>query len=948
MSKTSGLRGWVCAFGIVPVAIIAVAWLTVIPGRHRSAARAASAAISTSASNSSTAAHATPGQVQAAYAALPLAFEQNQGQTDEAVKYLARGNGYTLFLTPKEAVFSLHSRSAAAGSAISRRPGAGKDQKNSTAVVRMHLAGANSPSAIEAASPVAGTANYFIGNDQSKWQSGVPRYARVSYRDVYPGVNMAFHGSGRELEFDFVLSPQANPGPIGFQFTGTRAMRTNDSGDLIISSAAGNILLRKPVAYQEQNGARQLVDVKFALKAENEVSFALGDYDRNRELVIDPSVSVSYTYATYLGGSGDDAGYGIAFDSAGNAYVTGPTSSINFPVIAGGHSGANAGTGGTTDVFVTKIAPDGSTLVYSTYVGGSGDDSGNSIAVDSSGDAFVAGGTTSTNFPATTGAFQTALNGTPGNAFVFELNPTGATLKYCTYLGGSGTGSFGDAALGLALDGSGNVYLTGRTASLNFPLSVSPLQVSSAASFVTKLKPAGTGTGDLLFSTYLGGSGSGDFANSIAVGGPSGNVYVTGSAAIPIGPASVPGFQTTNAGGFSDAFVAALNPAGTAYVYYTFLGGSDTDIGNGITVDATGNAYVTGQTASSTSSSTPFPLKSALQTAFGGPTYDAFVTELNPAGTALVYSTYLGGSGNDFGASVAVDGTGNAYVTGQTASSNFPSVVPTQAALGGANDAFVSEISAGGAALLFSTYLGGTLDEDDGGKFGAIAVDSAGANIYVTGNTLSTDFRAISTATVFQSSSAGLSDAIVVKYAQTATAPTFSLAATALSPGTVSPGGSATSTVSVTPPNGFGGTVTLTCAVSPTPSGAPTCAAATATTATPATLTVHTTAAAALMRQPNSNMAPLYAMFLPMGGMALLGFGFRSKGSLRNRLFGALLVGLLLSGFLLMPACGGGGSHTTGGGGTATPAGTYTITVSGTATGATQTGTPPALTLVVN
>jgi hypothetical protein len=920
LSKLSASRGVVCAFCIVPVMVVAMALLVAVHGRN---GRGEKASTSASASLAGSGAPAASSRMQASYAALPLAFEPNQGQTDAQVKYLARGSGYTLFLTANDAVFSLRSRHA---------------KNESNAVVRMHLAGGNSLAKIEGGDPLPGVANYFLGNDPGKWSTGVPRFGRVAYQDVYPGVNLAFHGTGHELEFDFVVAPGANATPIAFRFSGNRGMKTDAAGNLVVTSAAGNVLLHKPVAYQEQNGKRQPVDARFALQAGNQVGFELGSYDRSRELVIDPSVS--YAYSTYLGGTGNDSGYGIAFDNTGNAYITGQTDSTDYPtttgVVAPGHKGG-------TDVFVTKISADGSSLVYSTYVGGTGDDSGNGIAVDASGNAYVAGGTTSSNFPATTGAFQTSLKGTTGNAFIFKLNSTGTTLLYSTYFGGTGT----DTAFGMAIDGSGNVYATGKTSSSDFPLKT-PLQATIAGGFVSKLSPSGGGPNDLVFSTYLGGSAT-DFATSVAVGGPSSNVYVTGStsggAFLPTSGVVQPAFG----GGSSDAFVAVINSAGSAYIYSTFLGGSDTDIGNGIAVDATGNAYVTGETASGTN----FPTKTPLQSALGGGTYDAFVTEVNPTGTALVYSTFLGGSGVDVGTNIAVDGSGNAYVTGQTASPNFSTVIPTQATLGGANDAFVSEIKAGGSALVFSTYIGGTADEDDGGKFGAIAVDSAGANIYVTGNTLSSDFHTVSTATVYQLHNAGGNDAFVIKFAQASAAPTFSLSATALSPATVSPGSSATSTVTVMPPSGFGGTVTLTCAITPTVTSGPTCGAATATAGSPATLTVSTVAATALLRGPESkrSLGPLYAVFLPVGGIALLGFGLGPKGRGCRKLFGALLIGLVLSSLLVMPACGGGSSRSGGGGGggtSGTPANTYTVVVSGTATGATQTGTPPSLTLTVN
>jgi Beta-propeller repeat len=877
-------------------------------------------------------------RVQASYASLPLAFEQNQGQTDAQVKYMARGNGYTLFLTATDAVFSLRTPSAESKSSDVRRstqlrtkglPAQRNPQKDSTAAVRMQLVGANSQSRISASGQLPGKSNYFIGNDPSKWQTDVAHYARVSYQDVYPGVNLAFHGAQRQTEFDFVVAPGADPAPIGFHFTGAQGMKTDDSGNLVIASTAGNVLLHKPFAYQEQNGARQPVDARFILKANNQVSFELGNYDHTRDLVIDPSVS--YLYSTYLGGSGNDEGYAIAFDGSNNAYVTGQTASANFP-------GASNTLTGTVNAFVTSIAGNGSALIYSVYIGGNGPsgDSGNAIAVNLSGDAFVAGGTTSSNFPHTAGVFQTTLKGA-GNAFVLELSPSG-TLTYSTYLGGTGK----DAALGIALasDSSGDVIVAGRTSSTDFP-TLGPIQTSGGG-FVTKLNSSGTA---LAYSTYL--AVAGDSVNAVAVDS-SDNAYVTGQTFSASFHTTTGAFQTTCGSctsGNSNAFVTVINPSGSGYVYSTFLGGNNIDAGDGVAVDSTSNAYVTGVTTSSN-----FPKTSgAFQTTYGGAT-DAFVTKLNSAGSALVYSTFLGGNAFDTGAGIALDANNNAYVTGQTSSANFPTSSATQASINGGNnttgsDAFVSELNATGSQLIFSTYLGGSGNEDDGG-FGGIATN--GGFIYVTGDTQSTDFP---TQSPFQAANGGggNSDAFVVKYSQSTTS-SFTLSATALSPSTVSPGGSATSTVSVIPNNGFSGTVTLTCVVS-SPAGAvhpPTCGAASATPAAPGTLTVNTTAGTALLRQPLKDRLSglFYAMFLPVGGTVLLGLGFSRTGSCRKKLFGFLLLGLLLSSLFLMPACGGGSGGGGGGGGSSgTTAGTYTITVSG---GASETGTQPSLTLTVN
>ena len=712
---------------------------------------------------------------------------------------------------------------------------------DSNAVVRMQLSGANSHASVDATNELPGTANYFIGNDPSQWRRNVPRYARVSYQNVYPGVTMAFHGAQRQLEFDFVVAPGANTRPIGFHFTGAQGLKRDDSGNLILSSTAGDVQLHKPVAYQDQNGRRQTIDARFVLNGDNQVGIELGKYDRSRELVIDPSVS--YTYSTYLGGSAEDDGFGIASDSSGNAYVTGQTMSANFP--AAGGVPPNTSAGGTFDVFVTKIAADGSSLIYSTYIAGSGtkgNDSGNAIAVDSSGDAFVAGGTESSNFPTTTGAYQTAIaSGATGNAFILELNPAGNALTYSTYLGGE----VNDKAFGVAVDTSGNIYAAGQTSSSLFP-SKNALQTTQAGGFLAKLKPAGGGANDLLFSTFVGG-GLSDFVSAVALDS-SANAFVTGQTQSSTLHTTAGVLQSTF-GGVSDAFVTAIKTDGSAYIYSTYLGGSDIDIGLAITVDSSGNAYVTGQTASSNTSAKAFPTTTgAFQTTFGGNPYDAFVSKLNPTGTALAYSSYLGGPMADYGVGIAVDGGGNAYLTGRTlSSSGFPLKNPTQATFQGTSDAFVSEVNSAGSQLLFSTYLGGNGDQDTT-TAGGIAVDSLGANIYVTGNTTATDFP--DTAKFFEPAyGGGATDAFVVKYAQVAPQ-TFSLTATALSPSTVSPGGSATSSVTVTPTNGFTGSVTLTCSISPAVTLGPTCGMASATPASPATLTVSTTAATALLRRP--------------------------------------------------------------------------------------------------
>ncbi len=755
-------------------------------------------------------------QVRASLGALPLVFEANQGQTDPRVKYVARGGGYTLFLTANDAVFALRS---------SAQPATAR--KDLTAGIYMHLVGVNSRAQIVAGSELPGKTNYFIGNDRSKWQRGVKQYAAVSYRDVYPGVTLAYHGEQQQLEFDFVVAPGAAASAIALRFSGAGRISTDASGKLTLATAAGNVTLHPPVAYQEQDGVRQFVDAHFVLTADNQVGFALGGYDHSRELVIDPSVS----YATYLGGTAEDDGYSIAIDGSGNAYVAGQTKSTDFPTVAGGHATTNAG---SFDVFVTKISADGSTLLYSTYVGGTSDDRGNAIALNASGNAFVAGVTSSTDFPTTSGARQTTYGGA-GDAFVFELSSSGAALTYSTYLGGSGA----EVANGIAVDGSGNSYIVGETNSTDFPTHNAMKSILTGVSngFVTKLNSTGNA---LVYSTYLGGSN--DFATAVAVDS-SDDAYVTGATQNASFPTTAGAFQTTCGtsancnGGLPDAFVSVFKPDGSGFVYSTFLGGGNTDQGLAIAVDAAGNAYVAGLTESNTD----FPTKAPLQNVFGGGIQDAFVSKLNSTGTALVYSTYLGGNQDDSATSIAVDDSGNAYVTGRTASSTFPTISPTQNTLNGLDDAFVSEISSTGSQLVFSTYLGGSLGEDTStladGALGGIAVDRTGANIYVTGNTTSTDFPVVAAE---QGANGGFIDAFVVKFGQA----NFSIAATALNPASVSPGASATSTVTVGALSGFSGSVALTCAVSPASANAPTCSFSPTSIhpGTSATLTVATTA----------------------------------------------------------------------------------------------------------
>ena len=648
-------------------------------------------------------------------------------------------------------------------------------------VVRMKLVGANPSPRVSGLEELPGKSNYFIGNDPSQWRTNVPHYAKVQYNDVYPGVDLVYYGNQRQLEYDLVVAPGADPGAIALSFEGVERLRIDAQGDLVLHTSGGQIRQHKPLVYQEVDGGHREIAGAYVLNGDREVGFQIAAYDVGEPLIIDPVL----TDSTYLGGNGNDRSFAIAVDASGNAYVTGQTSFTGFPTA----SPFQADGGGGQNAFVTKLNAAGNALVYSTYLGGSDSETGRGIAVDASGSAYVTGSTESTDFP-TANPIQPALGGT-GDAFVTKLNAAGNALVYSTYLGGS---SF-EGGYGIAVDGSGNAYVTGSTFSTDFP-TATPLQPATGGgfdAFVTKLNAAGSA---LVYSTYLGGSSvEGGFG--IAVDG-SGNAYVTGSTSSADFPTASPIQPTIGGviGGDIDAFVTKLNAAGNALVYSTYLGGSSSEGGTNsiqlaVAVDASGNAYVAG-----TTTSTDFPTASPIQPAHGGGgafIWDAFVTKLNAAGNALVYSTYLGGSGHDFVEGIAVDAFGNAYVAGETGSDNFPTANPIQATRDGSpNDAFVTKLNAAGNALVYSTYLGGSSGDMTFG--GGIAVDGSG-NAYVTGDTTSTDFP---TATPFQSTKAGGSDVFIAKISDVAAGCMYSIAPTNES----LPASGGTGSVAVMAPNG--------------------------------------------------------------------------------------------------------------------------------------------------
>jgi hypothetical protein len=666
---------------------------------------------------------ATQVHLSAVYGQLSLSFEANQGQTDSRVNFLSRGGGYSLFLTPTKAVLSLK-------------------QGDTSSVVSMRVVGANLRSHAVGLDKQAGVSNDFTGNDPSKWHTNIPNYAKIDYQGVYRGIDLVYHGNQKQLEYDFVVAPGANPHAILLAFDGARSVSFDRAGNLVLHTSGGDVVEHAPVVYQEVNGQRQMVAGRYVLAGNHQVGFQVGRYDHSKPLVIDPTLS----YSTYLGGRANDRGSAIAVDNSGNAYITGFTGSSNFPT----KGAIQPSSAGGDDVFVTKLNSTGTALVYSTYLGGSNSDVGNGIAVDGAGNAYVTGSTTSANFP-TKNPIQAHLNGSE-DAFVLTLNPAGTALVYSTYLGGSNS----DAGNGIAVDGAGNAYVTGTTSSTDFPTTPGAYQAANPGTndaFVAQVNATGA---SLVYGTYLGGD-FGAHGLGIAVD-TSGNAYVTGNTA-STNFATAGAYQTINAGG-NDAFVAKLNAAGSARVYATYLGGSGDDRGLGIAVDASGNAYVTGSTASSN-----FPTLNAYQSVYGG-NGDVFVTKFNAGGSALLYSTYMGGNGADDssgnGGALAVDSSGNIYVTGFTSSPNFPTLNAFQPTYGGSGDAFVAKFNpsnSGTASLVYSSYLGGS-----DGAFGfGIAVDGLG-NAYLTGETGSHDFP--TTTNAFQTKNGGpkhTSDAFVTK-----------------------------------------------------------------------------------------------------------------------------------------------------------------------------------------
>jgi hypothetical protein len=605
--------------------------------------------------------------------------------------------------------------------------------------------GASPDISIEGIDQLPGRYNYFLGSDPSKWRTEVPSYTSIRYRGLYPGVDMVVRDQDGRLEYDLILDAGADLAPIVVHCEGADSMEVDEEGSLVLHTAAGDVTQRRPDTHEiGPGGTGEPIACSYRLLAQNCFGFDVPSRQGDLALVIDPGL----IYGTFLGGSHDDQTTGIAVDALGSVLATGYTSSSDFPTTPGAYDTSfNAG---NVDAFVAKLDASGTTLLYGTFLGGSGSDFANAVAVDASGAALITGSTYSSDFPTTAGAYDTSFNGggvNPTDAFVVKLDPTGSSLLYGTFLGGSDA----DVANGIAVDASGAVLVTGLTVSSDFPTTPGAFDTSFNSTgycdaFVAKLSASGT---TLLYGTYLGGSGCDD-AFGIAIDA-SGAALVTGETTSSDFPTTPGSYDTSfDYSGNYRAFVTKLSESGTTLLYGTYLG--KVSEAHGIAVDASGAALVTG-TVSSNFPTTP----GAYDTSFNGGDNDAFVAKLSANGTSLLYGTYLGGSDSDVANGIALDASGAALVTGYTFSSDFPT---TPGAFGtsfnGNIDAFVTKLNASGSALVYSTLLGGT----DYDLAYATAVDSAGAAL-VTGYTASLDFP--TTPGAYDTTYNALNDAFVAK-----------------------------------------------------------------------------------------------------------------------------------------------------------------------------------------
>ncbi len=697
---------------------------------------------------------------------IPLYFVPNKGQVDEAALFYAKTSRYTLWLTEEGLVFDstrrIRKESTESKRLSLRDINKSEDVRYDRDVSKLVFVNANINPEIIPVDVAEHKLNYFLGNDESKWRTDIQTSRAILYKGLYPSIDLKVYGIEKQIEYDFVVKPGGEVSDIGFEYKDVEKTRIDSGGNLIVDTEFGEMIHAKPVCYQVIGGERIEILAEFKRKEDNTCGFQVKEYNKDYELIIDPLVLV---YSTFLGGSYTDAGRSIEFDSTGSMYVAGYTDSVNFPT----NNPFQGSKAGDTDIFIAKINASGTGLVFSTYLGGSREDSRceTPIAVDSTGSIYIAGYTDSVNFP-----IMNPIQGSKAggwDAFITKINSAGNQLIFSTYLGGSET----EQILGMAVDSEGAAYVTGHTMSSNFPTE-NPIQESTAGgidAFIAKINASGT---SLVYSTYLGGH---DTEGSIGiVVNPAGAAYVTGYTNSIDFPAKNP-IQGSNAGGY-DIYIAKIDPSGTALIYSTYLGGSGEDYWGGIAVDSKGAAYVTGST-----NSIDFPTKNPIQGNKAGDSdaFDAFITKINSAGNELIYSTYLGGSDQEVGVGIAVDPEDAAYVGGCTSSVDFPTKNPIQQNYAGNGDLFLVKVDSSGSDLIYSSYLGGSGVEESEG----ITADSEGV-VYVTGWTSSSDFPALNA--LQASYGGGDRDVFIAKLALLdTTPPTYSLTVAAGSGGTTDP-----------------------------------------------------------------------------------------------------------------------------------------------------------------
>ena len=660
--------------------------------------------------------------IQLKTANMSMPFMTNEGQFPDEIKYAAKTFGGSVYLTNAgQVIYILPKRDKNERmnkGRLSEMETAGNSRGIRGVAIKEELVGATITD-IAASSETDTILNFFIGNDPSKWKTGLKAREIVHLGQVYKGIGMQLRAYGNNVEKIFTVSPNIDPRQIEISLSGVDKINLDNRGMLQAETALGTVSFTRPVAYQEIGGIRKNIEISYEIKDGNRYGFRIGDYDREHSLVIDPLLA-----STYLGGSGDDRIYAIAVDAAGNVFVAGSTASADFPIVAGGYTTTRPG--GANDAFVAKFNKALSGLLAMTFIGGTDSDDIFAMALDASGNPYVAGQTYSLDFPATAGAFDTTGNGI-GDAFIARLSNNLSALPASTGLGGNS----GDAAYSLAVDKPGNIYVTGYTASTNFPVTGGAYQSTLAGKNDLFISKFDSGLTTLIASTYFGGNDA-DSGEAIAVDA-SGNILVSGSTGSWINFPVTTGAYDTTFGGNYDAYVSKFSNDLTSLAASTFLGGSGYDYGYGMVLAPTGKVFVTGRTDSS-----DFPVTAAAYNTVKNGSTDIFVSSLNNALTTLSASTYLGGSNTDEGYALALDTSSNIYLSGYTSSSNFPaSANAYDKVLNGSSDAFLAKLNPGLTALPSATFLGGSGSEPL--SIYSMAVDSSNI-IYFAGVTPSSDF----------------------------------------------------------------------------------------------------------------------------------------------------------------------------------------------------------------